>query len=47
MNQCDLIYGEEECTRVIAEVKAEAKLKGKRVRKIKHPEGHYQLFVEV
>lgn len=41
LNYCDLIYSEEENNSVITEAKATYKV----VRKIKHPAGHYQLFV--
>jgi len=40
-NYCDLIMDEEENQKVIEEARAQFDS----VRKIKHPEGYYQLFV--
>lgn len=40
-NYCDLIYGDEENARMITTAKSLYHL----VRKIKHPDGYYQLFV--
>lgn len=42
-NYADLIMGEVENAQVIQEARAT----GRSVRKIKHPEGYYQLFLEV
>lgn len=41
INYCDLIMGDTENESAIKEAKA----KYQRVRKIKHPDGFYQLFV--
>jgi hypothetical protein len=40
-NYSDLIYGDEDNERIIKQAQALYKL----VRKIKHPDGYYQLFV--
>lgn len=43
MNYCDLIYGDDENKRIISEVKRRYQY----VRKIKHPDGYYQLFASL